>query len=102
MYALRADPRMARALHFVRARGRGLRAKGQEGPTMVAVRLEDLPSWRAQVLIAISDPADRGAIERALQRDGHRVTVVEDGVELLDRLSDEEGRRDIQLVIADV
>lgn len=65
------------------------------------VKLDDLPPYRAHVLLATEDPGLRVQIEETLRRDGHRVSAVEDGVELLERLS-EPAADAIQLVIADV
>lgn len=65
------------------------------------VKLEDLPPWRAHVLVATEETGLRGRIEEALRRDGHRVSVVEDGVELLEHLTEPSGDR-AHLVIADV
>lgn len=62
-------------------------------------KLDDLPPWRAHVLVATEDPGLRVQIEETLRRDGHRVSAVEDGVELLERLSEPAG---IHLVVADV
>lgn len=66
------------------------------------VKLEDLPSWRASILIAIEDPGLRVQVEETLRLDGHTVTAVEDGVELLEAVSDPEAAARIQLVVADV
>lgn len=68
----------------------------------LAVRLEDLPGWRATVLVAVEEPGLRVQIEETLRMDGHRVTAVEDGVELLEALGAPDAATHTQLVIADV
>lgn len=68
----------------------------------VAVKLEDLPAWRANVLVAVSDPALRGELERTLRADGHHVRCVDDGVALLEALSESGAAREVHVAIADV
>lgn len=68
----------------------------------LAVRLEDLPSWRATVLVAVEEPGLRVQIEETLRIDGHRVTAAEDGVALLEALSAPDAATHTQLVVADV
>lgn len=50
------------------------------------VELEDLPAWRAHVLVASNDEALCAAITDALRNDGHHASAAEDGVDLLERL----------------
>ncbi|AKF08517.1 response regulator transcription factor [Sandaracinus amylolyticus] len=66
------------------------------------VELEDLPAWRAHVLVATADAAERASIADALRKDGHLVSVVEDGVELLEHLDGADPTSRAQLVLADV
>ncbi|UJR78862.1 response regulator [Sandaracinus amylolyticus] len=66
------------------------------------VELEDLPAWRAHVLVATADAAERASIADALRKDGHLVSAVEDGVELLEHLDASEPTSRAHLVIADV
>ncbi len=66
------------------------------------VRLEDMADGRAHVIVAVEDPGLRVQIEETLLRDGYRVSSVEDGVELLEALSDPEIQNSTHLVVADV
>lgn len=72
-----------------------------EGRDPGAVRLEDLPPWRAHVLVATEDPGLAVQLEETLRADGHRVRVAEDGLDLLERVT-EPGDDPPDLVVADL
>ncbi len=65
------------------------------------VQVEDSFAARAHVLVATEDPGLRVQIDETLRKDGHHVTGVEDGVELLERLVATHETR-FHVVIADI